>query len=126
MAWVTLLSRILMAAIFIWSGYNKAMAPAATMGYFAKIGLPMPGMAYAVTLAVEIGAGVAFLVGWKAKWTSLVLAFWCVATAVVAHYHPEDRGQVIHFMKNLSMAGGFLQIFAYGSGRFSVDRGYRT
>ncbi len=123
MAWVILLSRVLMAAIFIQGGINKAMAPAATMAYFAKLSLPMPGAAYALTLLVEIGVGFAFLVGWKAKPSALILAFWCVATAFAAHYHPDDRGQMIHFMKNMCMAGGFLQVFAYGAGRFSADRG---
>lgn len=122
MSWVTLLGRVLMAAIFLYGGYSKAQAPTATMAYFTKIGLPMVGAAYALTLAIEIGVAAAFLVGWKTKWTSLVLAIWCVATAFAAHYHPDDRGQMIHFMKNLCMAGGFLQILAFGAGRFSVDR----
>ena len=120
--WVLLLSRVLMAAIFIHGGINKAMAPAVTMTTLTKYGLPMPGVAYAITLLVEIGAGIAFLLGWKARSAALVLAIWCVATALVAHYHPDDRGQMIHFMKNLCMAGGFLQVLAYGAGRFSVDR----
>ena len=111
-----------MAAIFIQGGYAKAMAPAATMAAFAKYGLPVPGAAYAVALLVEIGVGIAFLVGWKARWSALILAIWCVATAFVEHYHPENRGQMIHFMKNLCMAGGFLQALAYGAGRFSFDR----
>jgi putative oxidoreductase len=120
--WVILLGRVLMSFIFIHGGINKAMAPAATMAYFAKLSLPMPGAAYALTLLVEIGAGIAFLIGWKAKWSALVLAIWCVATAFAAHYHPDDAGQMIHFMKNMCMAGGFLQVVAFGAGRFSVDR----
>jgi putative oxidoreductase len=122
MPWLLLLSRVLMAAIFIQGGIAKAMAPSATMATFTHYNLPLPGVAYAVSLLVEIGAGVAFLVGWKARWAALVLAIWCIATALVAHYHPDDRGQMIHFMKNLCMAGGFLQVVAYGAGRFSVDR----
>ena len=54
--------------------------------------------------------------------TALVLAAWCIATAAAAHYHPADTGQMIHFMKNVCMAGGFLQVVAYGAGRLSVDR----
>ncbi len=122
MPWVLLLSRVLMAAIFIQAGYNKAMAPSATMAYFAKLSLPLPGAAYAVTLLVELGAGIAFLLGWNGKAAALILAIWCVATAFVAHYHPAEAGQMIHFMKNLCMAGGFLQVFAYGTGAFSLER----
>ena len=123
MAWMVLLGRVLMAAIFVQGGINKALAPAATMAMLSRYSLPLPGAAYAVSLLVEIGGGIVFLIGWKARPAALVLAIWCVATALVAHYHPDDRGQMIHFMKNLCMAGGFLQVVAYGAGRFSVDRG---
>ena len=90
------------------------------MGHY---GLPLPGAAYAVTLIVELGVGIVFLLGYRARLTALVLAVWCIATAMVAHYHPGDTGQMIHFMKNVCMAGGFLQVVAFGAGRISFDRG---
>lgn len=121
--WIGLAGRVLMSAIFIHGGVMKALAPAATMGYLAKQGLPMLGAAYALTLAVEIGVGILFLVGFKARLTALILAVWCIATAMVAHYHPESREQMIHFYKNVAIAGGFLQVVAYGAGRLSIDRG---
>ena len=118
-----LLGRVLMSAIFIQGGINKAMSSQATIAGFAKYpSLPNPGLAYAVTLVVEIGGGIAVLVGWKTRWAALTLAFWCIATALVMHYHPGDKGQMIHFMKNVCMAGGFLQLFVLGAGRFSFDR----
>ena len=122
MDWVGMLGRVLMSWIFIQAGILKAMAPAATMAYFAKDGLPVPAAAYAVALLVEILGGILFLVGWRARITALVLAIWCVATALVAHYHPGDREQMINFMKNICMAGGFLQVVAFGAGRISFDR----
>ena len=122
MDWLALAGRLLMSAIFIHGGVVKALAPTATMGYFGKLGLPMPGAAYALTLLVEIGVGILFLVGFRARLTALVLGIWCIATAMAAHYHPGDIGQMIHFMKNVCMAGGFLQVVAYGGGRFSFDR----
>ena len=120
--WIALAGRLLMSAIFIHGGVLKALAPTATMGYFGKLGLPMPGAAYALTLLVEIGVGILFLIGFRARLTALVLGAWCIATAMAAHYHPGDTGQMIHFMKNVCMAGGFLQVVAYGGGRFSFDR----
>jgi putative oxidoreductase len=123
MDWVALAGRVLMSAIFIHSGYLKAIAPTATMTYLGNQHLPMVGAAYALTLLIEIGGGLLFLVGYRARLTALVLAAWCVATAMVAHYHPESREQMIHFMKNVCMAGGFLQVVAYGAGRLSADRG---
>ena len=95
MPWVILLSRVLMAAIFIHSGYGKAMHPSATTAMLAHYNLPLPGLGYAVSLLVEIGAGIAFLLGWKGQAAALVLAVWCVATAFVAHYHPGDNGQMM-------------------------------
>jgi putative oxidoreductase len=122
MDWVGLLGRVLMSAIFIQGGILKAAAPAATMAYFAKDGLPVPGAAYAVALLVEIGGGILFLAGWRARLMALILGIWCIATAMVAHYHPGNRDQMIHFMKNVCMAGGFLQVVAFGAGRLSLDR----
>jgi putative oxidoreductase len=123
MDWIGLLGRVLMSAIFIWGGYGKATAPTATMAAFGHYGLPLPGAAYALALIIEIGLGVLFLIGFRVRLTALVLAAWCVATAMVAHYHPENREQMIHFMKNVCMAGGFLQVVAFGAGRLSLDRG---
>ncbi len=119
---IALLGRVMMSAIFIQLGISKVMSATTTIAGFAKLGLPNPPLAFAVTLAVEILAGLLVLVGWKTRWAALALAVWCIATAVVAHYHPGDRGQMIHFMKNVAMAGGFLQLFVLGAGRFSLDR----
>lgn len=112
-----------MSAIFIQAGIAKAMSSQATIAGFAKyLSLPNHKLAYAVTLAVEIGGGIAVLVGWKTRWAALILAFWSIATAMVEHYHPGDKGQMIEFMKNVCMAGGFLQLFVLGAGRFSLDK----
>lgn len=119
---IALLGRVLLSAIFLWSGYGKAMAPAATMAAFSRLGLPVPGLAYATALVIEIGFGLAMLLGFRARIVGIVLAAWCVATALTAHYHPEVREQMINFMKNICMAGGFLQVAAWGAGRFSLDR----
>lgn len=122
MPWITLLGRVFMAAIFVQAGFNKAMAATATIAYFTKLGLPVPGAAYALTVLVELGGGLAFLVGWRIVWVAPLLAAWCIATALIGHYPLVDRNTSIHFMKNLCMAGGFLQVWAYGAGRFSLDR----
>ena len=119
---VALLGRVLMSAIFIHAGYLKAIAPSATMAMMTHYGLPLPGAAYALALIIELGLGIVFLVGYRARLVGLVLAGWCIATAFVAHYHPNEAGQMIHFMKNVCMAGGFLQVVAFGAGRLSVDR----
>ena len=119
---VALLGRLLMSPVFLRSGLLKLMAPAATMGSFGRLHLPVPGAAYAVALLVEIGAGALVLLGWRARPAALVLGAWCIATALVAHWHPRESAQMLQFTKNLCMAGGFLFLWAYGPGRFSMDR----
>jgi putative oxidoreductase len=119
---LVLLGRVLMSAIFLRSGYGKLMAPGATMGMLSHYHLPLVGAAYAISVAVELGGGVLVLTGWKTRPAALVLAVWCIATALVAHLHPDDTMQMINFMKNVCMAGGFLQLAAFGAGRFSLDR----
>jgi putative oxidoreductase len=117
-----LLGRLLMSAIFIQSGFGKLMGLAAATANIAKYGLPVPHVTVWLTIAVELGCGLLVLVGFRTRWAALALAVFCVATAYVAHYHPGDRGQMIHFMKNIAIAGGFLQLVAFGPGRFAVSR----
>ncbi len=119
---VILLGRVLMSAIFLLSGYGKLMTPAATMGMFTHYHLPVVGAAYAISVAVELLGGALILVGWQTRYVAPVMAVWCVATALVAHLHPDDNMQMINFLKNLCMAGGFLQLAANGAGRLSLDR----
>jgi putative oxidoreductase len=119
---VALLGRLLMSAIFIQGGLNKALDPTGAMAMMAHYGMPVVPAAYAVSVIVELFGGLLILVGWQTRWAALVLAVWCIATALVAHFHPGDVNNMIHFMKNVSMAGGFLQLFVYGAGRLSLDR----
>ncbi len=119
---IALLGRVLMSAIFIEGGLHKAMGWNAGVAMMEHFHLPAPPLAYVVAVVVELLGGVAVLVGWRARWAGAILAVWCVATAMIAHYHPGDTNQMIHFMKNICMAGGFLQLAAWGAGRFSLDR----
>ena len=116
-----LLGRILLSIIFIVGGLGKLGAHNATVGYIGSGGLPMPELAYWVSVVVELGGGLLVLFGFQARLSALMLAGWCVVTGVIFHYHPGDQGQMINYMKNLAIAGGFLQIFAVGAGAWSVD-----
>jgi len=117
-----LLGRLLIGAIFLYSGVLKAMAPAATQATFAKLGIAPVHLAFYAALVIEIVVPVAFVLGWKARWAAFILAGWCIATGLLVHFHPADKGQMIHLLKNLCMAGGLLQTVAFGAGRFSLDR----
>jgi putative oxidoreductase len=117
-----LLARLLMSAIFIQAGFHKLTAYSTMVPYFAKLNLPMPQAAWAVAVAVELGGGLLILAGFRTRLVAPAMAAFCVATAFIAHYHPGDTNNMIHFMKNLAMAGGFLQLAVTGPGRFSIGR----
>ena len=113
--------RALIGAIFILSGVGKLAAYGATTAGIIAVGLPFPPLAYATAVAVEVGVGLLLLIGFQARAAALILAIWCVVTAVFFHSHFADKNMLIHFMKNLMIAGGLLQIAYYGAGAFSVD-----
>ena len=119
---LALAGRVLASSIFIILGWGKLMGMAGTKAYFAKVGVPLPEIAYWVAVAVELGGGVLFLLGLQTRIVGIVLAVFCVATALLAHANFADPGQQINFLKNLSMAGGLLAFAAYGGGAFSLDR----
>ena len=116
-----LVGRILASAIFILGGYGKLMAAAGTTAYFVKTGVPLPEIAYYVAVAVELGGGLLLLAGFQTRVVALVLAVFCVATALLAHMDFADRGQMVNFLKNMAMSGGYLAFMVAGAGRFSVD-----
>jgi putative oxidoreductase len=119
---VPLAGRILLAVLFIMAGVGKLSDPAGTQAYIASVGLPFPQLAYIATLVVEIGGGVLLLVGYRVRLAALVLAVFAVATAVLFHHAFGDQNQLIHFMKNLAITGGLLQVVAFGAGGFSLDK----
>ncbi len=118
---IDLASRALLSGLFISSGLAKAAAPAATLGYIESAGMPFPTLALGAALAVELGLATALLAGLKARQVALAMAGFSVATAVVFHNQLGDQNQLIHFLKNLAIAGGLLQVSRLGAGAFSLD-----
>lgn len=117
--WAGLAARILMAAIFVLSGLSKLGNPEANAAYMKAEGLP-EFFVYPVGL-FELLAGIAVILGWRTRHAALALSGFCLLTGIVAHLHPDDQIQMIMFMKNLSMAGGFLLLFLNGAGALSLD-----
>lgn len=118
---VPAIGRLLLAAIFIFSGIGKAMAPAGTIGYIASAGLPFATLGLVAAIAIELGGGVMLALGIKARIVALGLALFSVVTALAFHNALGDQNQLIHFMKNIAMAGGLLQVVAFGAGAYSLD-----
>ena len=123
---LVLIGRILLGLIFVLSGFDKIGGFEGTAGYIASRGLPMPTVLAALTIVLELGAGLCLVFGVFTQWAALALAAFCVLSAVLFHNFwavPEAQKmmQNISFMKNLSIAGGMLVLAAYGAGRISVD-----
>ncbi|MGN7740277.1 DoxX family protein [Pseudomonas sp. 22526] len=118
---IGLIGRVLLSAIFILSGFSKVAAPAAMVGYIQSVGLPFPQLALGIAIAVELGGGLLLIAGYRTRLVALGLAVFSVATALAFHNNLGDQNQFIHFFKNIAMAGGLLQVVAYGAGRFSLD-----
>lgn len=120
-AYLPLAARILMAAIFVISGFGKIANPAATIGYISHMGLPFPELGLAIAICVEVVGGILLLVGLYTRPVALGLAAFSIITGLIFHSAVGDQNQMIHLMKNFAMAGGFLQIAAFGAGSLSLD-----
>lgn len=117
-----LVSRVLLAALFLIAGIGKLAAPAGTIAYITAAGLPLPTVAYAVALLIEVGGGVLLIVGYRTRLVAAVMAVFTVVTALVFHSAWSDANQQVNFLKNLAIAGGLLQLVLHGAGAYSIDR----
>jgi putative oxidoreductase len=114
--------RLLIGLPFMMSGVSKIMGYDATIAYIKSSTLPLPAsVAYAGAIAVEVGCGLLIIVGYRTRVVASIFVLFCVATAVFFHAHFSDPNQTFHFIKNVVMAGGLLQIVAHGAGAFSID-----
>ena len=116
--------RALLAMIFIMSGLNKIGAYEGTQGYMDAMGVP--GAMLPLVIVLEVLGGLAVLVGWKARESAFLLAGFSIVSAVIFHANFSDQMQMIMFMKNISIAGGFLFIVAQGAGAYSIDNRQKT
>ena len=113
--------RILLAAIFILSGVAKLGQAEGTIGYIASVGLPFAEPIYYAVVALEIAGGALLMIGYRARLTALALAGFSLMAAAIFHSDFADQNQLIHFLKNLAVAGGMLQVVAFGPGKFSLN-----
>ncbi len=123
-----LVGRLLIAAIFVFSGFGKITGFDGTVGYIASKGLPLPQLGAIAAIIVELGGGILLILGWKARLAAAVMLLFTLVAAVIFHNFwavPVDmaQNQMIHFMKNICMAGGLLYVVVFGSGPLSVDGG---
>src|SRR5277367_7130876 len=119
--YVPFAGRLLIGLPFAMSGLSKLGAIGPTTAAIRAVGLPFPPLALAVCVAVEVGGGLLLIAGFKARTVAALLALFSLVTAAAFHSNFADQNQMIHFLKNVMMAGGLLQIVAFGAGALSVD-----
>jgi len=114
------IGRVFIALIFVMSGLNKMGNYANTAGWMDAMGVP--GGLLPVVIVLEVLGGLAIIIGWQTRITSFLLAGFCLLSALLFHNNLGDQNEMIHFMKNIAMAGGFLFLTAHGAGNFSLDK----
>lgn len=124
---LSLIGRLLLAVIFLVSGFGKIQGFEGVIGAIASKGFPMPQVFAAATIAIEVGAGLMLVFGWKARWAAFLLAAFTVVVSFFFHNFwavppAQKMTEQINFMKNLAVVGGLLFVMAFGPGRLSVDK----
>ena len=115
-----LIGRIFISALFLISAFNKIFNLDGSIGWMEGFGVP--GFLIYPAIAVEIILPVFVVVGYQARIAAGVLAIFCIATAFIFHFDFSNQSQLVSFLKNLGLAGGFLFIVANGTKDWAVDR----
>ena len=115
-----LIGRIFISLVFLLSGINKIGNYEGTVGWMESLG--MPGIFLIPAIILEIGAPISIMIGYKLKISAALLIILCIATAVIFHNDFSNQMQLISFMKNIALAGGFLFIVVNGAKDFSLDK----
>ena len=122
-----LVGRILLAAIFVISGFHKILGFDGTAGYMASKGLPMPQVLLVLTILLELGGGLLLVVGYKVRWVTIAFALWLIPTTLIFHKFwgidpSQVQNQMNNFLKNFSIMGGMLILWAFGPGAYSLEK----
>ena len=123
---LTLIGRILFAALFLPAGISKIVGFEGTVGLIASKGAPIPEVAATIAIIIEIAGGLALILGFKARWAALALAIFTLVATLIFHNYwtlPADKQmmQQLMFMKNIAIIGGLLTLAAWGAGSWSID-----
>ena len=123
---LSLIGRLLIAVLFLPAGWGKLTAFAGSVGYTASGGIPMPEVATAIALIVEIGGSLALIFGFGTRWAALALAFFTLVASFFFHKYwavPAEQVMItqLMFFKNMAVVGGLLTLAAWGAGDWSLD-----
>lgn len=123
---LSLAGRALLALLFIPAGFTKIGGFAGTVGYIASKGVPLPELAAAAAVGIELGLGILLLIGFQARWAALGIALFTVVITFIFHNFWAVPAEMMMqqqqaFFKNIAVVGGLLMIAAWGPGAWSLD-----
>lgn len=126
-----LAGRILMSVVFLISRLFKVVGYSQTVGYAASKGLPLAGAAIACAAALELGGGLAILIGFQTRIAAWLLFLYLIPTTFIFHNFwavqgPQQQDAMIHFLKNVAIMGGLVILAANGAGSYSADHARKT
>ena len=119
--YLPLFGRILIGVPLLMSGLGKIATYEPTTAYISSVGLPLAPLGWAIAIICEVGGGVCMLLGFRVRAVASGLAVFVLATAIFFHHNFADQNQMIHFLKNVMIIGGLLQIAHFGAGQHSLD-----
>ncbi|MGC2332989.1 MAG: DoxX family protein [Candidatus Acidiferrales bacterium] len=123
---VPLIGRILLSSVFIIAGIGKIGGFSMEEGFVASKHLPLPAVALAIAMIIELVGGLAILVGFYTRFTAWIVFLYLIPTTFIFHNFWTMQGAdrlntMLHFEKNIAIMGGLLLLAAFGAGGFSID-----
>lgn len=116
-----LAGRLMMSAIFLLSGIGKITGADSYVGYIGSVGLPFPLLTLWVAIVVELLCSAALVAGFQVRAVGMTLSLFCLTAAFVFHRDLVNPAEFLNFWKNVAIAGGALQLAAFGGGGLSLD-----
>jgi putative oxidoreductase len=123
-----LAARILLAVMFLASGYAVLADPAGAAAYFEGLGLPSPRLAGWAVMVLELGGGAMLVAGLLARPVALLLSLFSIAASILGHYGQGGGDAALAFLhtqallKDIAVAGGLIALAVAGAGPLSLDR----
>ena len=116
---VEFFGRILLSALFLIEGLGKIAMQEDVIMYMEDYGVPE--ILFVPATVLEILFPLLLIVGYKTKWAASIMALFTIAVAVIFHTDFNEGMEMILFLKDISIAGGFMIVIAYGPGKLSLD-----
>ena len=121
---VEFLGRVLLSTLFLVEGIGKISLQEDVIIYMEDYGVPE--MLFVPATILEILFPLLLIVGYKTKWAASVMALFTFTVAIIFHTDFSEGMQLVFFLKDIAIAGGFMIVVAYGPGKISLDHYFNS